>query len=479
MALPKDAVPISQLPDDAIPIGEMPSDAVSIQETPQSAMERFKMVGRGLSQGVLGAGAIGVGASAIKKGMDYWQAPNKQLAPINAQLDTIKMQNPYMGNAMPEDMPSLMGRKIEEVRGSRAYDRTEINQRFSEGKKVLQQNLTKLDDGILNSNVEDLASMVHSESPKIIQDTYKAYGAGIDVADEWMSNQGIKIKSSDFKDMLQDVINKAEDAGVPKSTLDSILEGVSGETMTIKKAKGLKANIGKLLPREAQYALQDEWAKFLEKNVPAESSGMIKKINADFKPFVDIRKQISGARGDRAKIFNLIHDYAKNKSRMSKQAVEDLMKTLGEGTDLTPAIKGATEKFKTIKDIAGQRANIEKAISQIDISKQRNLQVVNLIKEKLDDMEMWRNKAEVLLSEKANIISKSPIRTQGLLKTLTGAGKVVGKLGRGMLYGMPEALVTPKVLEAIYGTSDPRLLIPTSKSAEEEAFKLFQQRNAA
>jgi hypothetical protein len=434
--------------------------------------------GLGLAGGAIGAGAVGVG-----KLKDYWNAPKQQLAPIEEQFNLWRKQNPSMAGTMSEDMPRLIERDIQGIKSNQVSKKQNIQQKFAEGQKVLKQKVVDLDRGILNSSVENVVDLVSKESPKIIQDTYKAYEVAIDVADEWMISKGQTISGADFKGMLEDVAQSAYRKGVPEGSLQKLLDEIPNEHLTIKQAKGLVKNIAKDLPLDAKYSLTDGWGKFLQDKTPAESSAMISKVNKDYKPFVDLRKQISGARGDRRKIFQLIHGYAKGKERISQVEVENLMKTLGEGTDLTPSIKGIKEGFKSVQNVRGKRIDIGNAVKQSEISQKVRLQKVNLIKQKLDELVAWRNKAETLLSQKDAIIAKAPIRTQGALKTILGIGRTARDISRiarpfsvslGFLNAIDQANIAQDVArgkEGAYGVNMLGSAIRVPMDTEEQKIK--------
>ena len=120
----------------------------------------------------------------------------------------------------------------------------------------------------------------------------------------------------------------------------------------------------------------------------------------------------------------------------------------------TEQFEGQNSFWKNLGTALSKRAKIVSAESRVSLSKQQRLQLTaNQLKKDVDDLIAWKIKAEQLLSEKAMIETKYPVRT-GLGKFMRGAGKAVAIRGIGRSL-IPFASVYPIISQAMSFAQDP------------------------
>jgi len=454
-------------------------DKINYEDTPQNgAGDVFDTVSKGSSAkdiagivgGTIGMGALGYGAYRAGKGaVDWWQKPQRLIKPIESELDIIRQRNPSWKGTNSPDIPSLISGKAQEVKiigQSRIKDFTD---RSIKSQNILKDRAAKLDN-IIKSSTGDLAETIKADYPRFLKDTYKGYEAGLDGIETFMADSKVQFKNTDIANLLEESFSDAIKEGIPENKLGNVRKLINelsptspvNETLiekpiSFKQAKGYIKNIINDLPVEAQHRVAERWGQFLETAAPPQVKGELQVLNKAYKPFAEVRNTLSPFIKERMGIFNRkgVTDYISRylKGRINT-GTEELMKMLGEGNELATPISGVKEKFKSIQQLNVTKQNIEQAAEKTVISRQlRTAKMQSAIRAKVEELLTLKNKADVLVSKRAEIMGKYPKRTKGLARaaTIVGESIVSKSLGRAIF---PMAVGT-QAIDALKFAVDP------------------------
>lgn len=410
----------------------------------------------GIGTGVAALGGVAYGAKRLN---NYMQAPKKLLSPIESEL-----------NSMQQKIPSMQGMRYQDIPGR-------IQNQIAESRLQIKD----FDELALSTSAENLASSVKSAYPKLRESNFTAYGNTLKNGESLMEQAGKKLNTTQFdNEVIQKSIEDSIKDGVPEEQLAKLkrlssrdlsqnelkILGIRGEKrfqlkdLTLTQAKGYLKNITKDLPGDTQRAIVKNWGTFLEKNAPPEVATDLASANQKYTDFLKqdkaLRKLIDPKTGD--------YDYDKlyrYTLQRAKTRINSDFKNLMEGIS-----KIDPEVGINAKDLYSMRAK--------RIEMQR----------RLNSLRTWLTKAEELVSKRAALLEKYPMRLKGAGKLVGNIGMNVGKkiLTHGLMgVGLGAIDPTGAVMNKEFGTSNPLEVIDRAmgKQPTEEQFKQWLQNNIA
>ena len=173
-----------------------------------------------------GAFGLGAGASAVAGGAYWWNQPKREVAPIEQQFALWKQQNPNLMGVRNQDVPSLLGNQI----STQSQRLKNIQNNVALASNNLKTRIKDIDNGILNSNVNELASVWKKGLPQFFNDTYNNYATGLDAIELHLGEQGINFDNQDAAKLLQNIRESAARSGVPETKLAHIDKMIDGLT---------------------------------------------------------------------------------------------------------------------------------------------------------------------------------------------------------------------------------------------------------
>lgn len=357
-------------------------------ETPTPQTNFAGMAGMGAA---VGGGLYGLGR--------LWNVPKRQVRGVERQLLDMEKQIPSELSPATQRLPS------------RAVDvPSRIERQLSESRLAIKD----FDDLTLASSAEDLAATVKSAFPKFRESNYQSYGNAVKTAEGVIAEAGKTLDTLGFdKNVIEKTLSDLE-FSVPKEQLNSLKpmfrEGLEKE-ISLGQAKKYVNNVAKDLPPDAQRALQKNWGQYLEDAGTPKAKQILAGANKKYRLFLEqdaaLRKLIDPKTGD--------YDYDKlykyTIQRAKTRINSDFKKLMSDVSEVEPKIGSKAQNLYKLR------------IKRVEMQRT------------LNSLRKWLNKAEELVSKRAGVIEKHPIRLGGMAKAM---GRGAGTLGRAILFrGMP------------------------------------------
>ena len=433
---------------------------------------------QGAIVGIPSTAAVGYGlykgGQAVK---NWWQKPQKMVAPIETQLSSIQGQFPELAGTMQEELPSFIKSKIESKKFQKQGQLEDINFRTNKAHQILKQRVGELDNSMLSSNVSDLANTIKTGEPQFFKSASDSYGAGMDALDQYFTEKSGSFPAETFKkNVLENTLEKGRAIGIPENELRNIVK----QTKNIKNLafSDAKARVGNLIKQNpygaTSHFLREAWGNLLEQIAPKEVQPYITKLNQGYKPFAEVRNTLLKLSPSKYGKFNTeglanyLLDYAKNKVDIGQKS---LLKLLGAGNEVANPIPGVREKAILLDQLKTKRLNLQQAQQKMELSKQNFTRILSQkTREELNNLMAWKNKVDILLSQKAKIAEKFPHRLRGAGKTAKYLGTRL--LERGIASKMfPIMGFSGQILDAYEFSQDPEAYTYRLETGQELAPK--------
>lgn len=396
----------------------------------------------------IGAGVVAGAGYGLKKGYEFLRQPKvrTELKGVGQELKGIQQQ-----------IPSMAGRT--------SIEGTEVSflpKRLNQVSQNLKQQLNTFDETMVSLSAKDLSETIKTSYPSWIKSATDTYGAGLDQLDTYFQNKPITAKV--YADLLDDTINVLYKKGIPINqikSLEVLRDGISPSKEIVIPFSQAKNHISNLVNQEPYSAtsgiLREKWGDFLEKNAPKEVSEKLGQLNKQYKTFSNARTQLSRVVDQQTGEFNVskLNNYLTKYTRQRvDEGIVDLMKLLGEGSELTQPIGGVSRKFETLSKLRVKRFQNEDAIRQ-----------------QIDKINSLRSKSEELISR--GKVLQTKLEGRNVAKALTrlfGLGKKT----------IPFLSIIPQITDAVRFSKDPAAYIAALESGlsqEEliEARKKYQE----
>jgi len=419
------------------------ADEWSQYEVKPSAQPLTQKVDSGMDSilgGAVGIGAAGLGtALALKSGKainSYLQAPNRLLKPLDVKLEGIQSQFPSLVGTRTSDLPGLLKGQGEN------YSQTlkAIERNVAVGTEKLSQRVDDLNKTVLTKNFDELAVMVKTGAPQLFDDVSNTYAETLKSYDGIMKDNKVSFTNKDVAKLLGDVKDKAIRNGVPENRLaffSKLEEGLNPAKVDVTKklsfsnTKSLVDNALRNSDKETTYVIRELWGDLLEKKAPQEVSKDFKLLQSKFKNFAEARNKLNAVARmpsgeyDMEGLRKYFANYADNMAQTDKKNIINL---LSEGKGLVKPIEGFGSKAGEFTKNISKKISLEDALDNIKTFSLDKKQQFGKI---VESYSKWSTKAEELISQKAKIAEKYPLRTGGFKKVIGEAGKAAG---RGLIF---------------------------------------------
>lgn len=327
----------------------------------------------------VGLGA-GVGAYAAGRA---WNAPKRQVNVVEQQLQKLGKNIP---SQLPPELQQLPSRGVD------------VPGRIARQLQEQRIQIKDFDDFVLSTSAEDLASTVKEVFPKFRELNFKAYGDAIKAGEELIEKSGSQLDTFGFDSKVIQKTTEALKYSIPDEQLKKLTEmqgaekTIANKKLSLGQAKKYLEKVSKDLPPEAQRTLRSNWGKYLEEVGGNDVKEVLSSANKKYAMFKEqdnaLRKLIDPKTGeyDYDKIYR--YTLQRAKTRINSD-FKKLMSGLGE---VSGDVK---EKSKNLYYLRNKRVEMQRT---------------------LNTLRTWLNKAEELVSKKAAIIEKHPVRLGGLAK---------------------------------------------------------------
>lgn len=408
--------------------------APEIVESESTSDLARKLMGWGL-----GGGAIAGAGYGIKKGYEFFRQPKvrTELKGIKEQLLDIQRQIPSSLETTQETYGSKIGLIQPYQKTIEGTEPSFIPQKLNQVSQGLKQQLNAFDETLISLNAKDLADTIKTNYPIWIKSATDTYGTGLDQLDAYFQNKPITAKV--YANLLDDTINILYKKGVPINQikpLEVLRNGIVPSNEIIIPFQQAKGNISALVNQDPYNAtsgvLREKWGGFLEKNAPKEISEKLGQMNRQYQKFAQARTQLSRVVDPQTGEFNTsrLNNYlVKYTKQRVDEGIVDLMKILGEGSELTKPVSGVKEKFGALSAMRAKRFQNEDAIKQ-----------------QINKINKLRSQSQELISR--GKVAQLKLDNRSLAKSLT---KLFG-LGRKTI---PFLTTIPQLIDAIRFSKDP------------------------
>lgn len=387
-------------------------------------------------------GAVGAaGAGAAVGAGKYFLGPGMKARGIEKQI-ARDFQKPL---GIEGTEPSFVPREIKN-RIDLAQQETSLT------KSQLREQLTTLDNKVINQTVDSLANKVKKELPNVMKGASEQYSAMLSRADQLAQEQGFVLTNRQFVD---EVVNPSIDALKKQGASDkaikqlySIKKQLAPRVTSAERKIGIseaRSMISKVTGEDpfspTASVVRKNFHNFLEVNSPDTLKPHFATMNNQYKEFSQIRNTVIGSsdRGgvyDTKKIRGILRKYVK----APDGGTAKLMKSLGEGSGMVKRIEGVSQDFSKLRDLSNVRHGIQEQLKTVDVSSKSK--VLGLTKQ--------RTAAEQLVSKASQARAVGAARSPGgLVRRALGMG------GRGL---MRAALPLSMTSEAIRAFEDQRRL---------------------
>ncbi len=226
------------------------------------------------------------GGQAIK---NWWQKPQKMVAPIETELSGIQGQFPELAGTQQGELPNFIKAKIAGKKFQEQGQLGDINFRTNKAHQILKQRVSELDNNMLSSNVSDLANTIKKGEPQFFKSASESYSAGMDALDQYFIEKSGSFPAEVFKkNVLESTLEKGRAIGIPENELRNIVK----QTKNIKNLafSDAKARVGNLIKQNpygaTSHFLRESWGNLLEQIAPEEVQPYITKLNQDLSKFI-------------------------------------------------------------------------------------------------------------------------------------------------------------------------------------------------
>jgi len=422
--------------------------------------------------GAAGVGAVGLGAAAFNKAKSAFENYRQPFNTRNALVEQLVNEQNQLGLAGQQiyNVPKEYDKRISQVKADKQLQLNQYNLRSAEATKKLTQRLDDFNAQVLNKNLDETTYLIKTQSPQFLKNASDGYASGLKLSEDIMQSRGVKLNTLKFdSDVIEKTLAQLKDS-IPEEKLSALKPMLRNVTeaerpLTISQAKSYFNQVAKDLPPQAQIKLSENWGIFLEQNAPKEVGVVLKTLNKEYQPIIQLREKLNSlsknkfGEFDDAGIYRFLKDYVKKEQDLSTQS---LLKLLEEGNNLTSGIEGVGKNIQAVKQAGAKSAGLEKAIQQTGISKQARLREINLqAKAKIDQLTSLQNKATQLV-EKTKVAQKlvnaRSIQNKISQENILGLRvprpvKDMAKIGKKSI---PMLGIIPQVTSALVATKDPR-----------------------
>lgn len=436
-----------------------------------------------MSTAAISGGAAALGSAAFA-GTKVFNSPQRQIVGKEKMLDKIKsdyLNEPFIAS---KDLPGRIQLKSsieqQEMKSGLLNEKSNLQTLKTQQDKISRQlgdDLNNFDNTVLKSTVEDFGLKMKETFPKLVKQTYDNYGNKLNEFTDTLVNSGKALQANTFtSDVLEKTITDSVGAGIPEDKLgklmalrDTIKSDYLNEPLSVAHLKGNVDSLASDLPQGAAIKLRDNWGRFLSDNAQ-EINSDFHIIQKDYSRFANMRDSlydtIEGGEFNMKKMNAALFDFAKDKA---ETGLSRSVRLMAEGNNIVTGmpeinepfqrLKGAVSARKTIQSsgkalVANKGMEIESSLSRIDdIGKRIQESKLNAMK--------WASKADQLLSEQSQIITKHPIRSGGvgrIISNVTGvAQRAATASGARAIIGraIPPIQAMSSVLQAGEFISDP------------------------
>lgn len=388
----------------------------------------------------------------------YQPEVRKQRAGLKQELGGMQKQLGIEGTE-PTFIPKKISQNIEDVAFRRNQAVGQLDNFTKQTTQSLKNQLNILDDTLISLNAEDLAKTVKSNYKDWLNSAYESYRVGRSAAGEFYNQFGGK--PLDNQVIATEILDKANNRlPMPDARIQALRESLTPvdiennfiqRPMSFEEVDQLVNNIVRENPTSnASHAVSKEWSNFIKSNGPKEVSEYMSNLDSKYSTFAQAREKLSSlidrstGEFDHKGMIKYLIDHTK---RGYDEGTVNLMKMLGEASDLLEPIKGVKEKFGALSQLRQKRAEVKGKIGETALSSRERLsEIEKMADEEISKMKGLKNKSQELLSKAAVVEEKLASRNPAKIIAKMFGRKVVPFLG-----------VAPQLLDALTYAKDPSL----------------------
>lgn len=404
--------------------------------------------------------AVGVGAGALgKKAVSSLTKPIREVKPIDAQLQAIAQKQFPNTNVSTSDLPTLMQEKLNVFKKSNAVPS------FDFENKVLDTSVQEIarQKGLftqktINPTLDSVAKHIVENYKPSIENAYNQYRTGMSKVEDIISKSGNQLQTEDVHSFLNSAIAKAEQAGATEAQLvklNKIADAFSGTDSGLLDALGNKIDVSKPVPfsqvkgnvayllnnldDNAKHVVANEWGTYMGRFVPQTAQAVYSDLQDRYSKFAPLRNTLFNLLGKEKTGYNTLNMTRRLRSLVKggeDAGITQLISALSDGTDMVAPVKGLKDKVSVLSELTKEYNDFDAQSIKIKSQKAVNAGIIKQAKQLIADAE--KNYADLqlqtktLLSQKAGVMEKYPVRTflwdkapKMAMRMLSGAGRVL------------------------------------------------------